>query len=311
MSICDEREPAPKSSNLCKKASFATGSRGLLFAIAAPLFYVLKSTVLKLAPSTNLETLVFFRFFFDFLILSPFFIKYRKNIHLLKIHLHLFRAVLAALALALSTYGIKNLTLADSILLETTIPLFIPLIFWAWFRQRISTGAVFILLMGFFSLFLLLKPKLDILHLAVLAPLGMAFLTATTSTFIHVLSKTEHPIALLFYYYCFCGFLTFFPFIASWEGVAPSSWIYFVLISIFGVLFQVTNILAFRTLPIHVAGNFIYFAVFYGVLFDWLFWNASLSMSQILGGSLLILSGIFIARENKRLQLTELQAAKE
>ncbi|HSX25886.1 MAG TPA: hypothetical protein VLE89_02630, partial [Chlamydiales bacterium] len=26
MSICAEREPAPKSSNLCKKASFATGS---------------------------------------------------------------------------------------------------------------------------------------------------------------------------------------------------------------------------------------------------------------------------------------------
>ncbi len=149
-----------------------------------------------------------------------------------------------------------------------------------------------------------MKPKLDILHLASFASLGTALTAAITKVSISKLSKTEHPIAILFYFNLFIGMLSLLPCIYSWKNI-PSLyyldfWFPFIFISLFNVLFHYSVIRACNLIPLHVVGNFTYFVVLFGAFFGWLIWKETLSTAQIFGGALLMGSGLLLIRENER-----------
>jgi drug/metabolite transporter (DMT)-like permease len=278
--------------------------KGLAFALLAPLLYALKSAGIKFAPPANVEFFVFFRFVFDFLILAPFFIMYRDKLRSKQLPLHFMRAILVAASIYCSVYGIRHLALVDAVLLENTLPLFIPLIAWGWRGQKVTPYSMFILAVGFLAVFFILKPKLDILHWASLASIATGFLAAITTVSITKLSTTEHLLAILFYFNLFSGAIAFIPCAYTWESIPSiasfSFWLPFVLISFFGVLFQYAITRAYSLIPSHVAGNFAYFGVLFSALLGWLIWEESLSVNQILGAGLLIGTGLLMIRENQR-----------
>lgn len=278
--------------------------KGLAFALLAPLLYSLKSVGIKFAPPARPEFFVFFRFVFDFLFLTPFFILYKNKLHSRQLPLHFMRSILVAVSIYCSVYGIRHLTLVDATLLENTLPLFIPLITWVWYGQKVTPYILFILALGFLAVFFILQPKLDILHLASLASIATGFTAAITTVCISKLSTTEHLVAILFYFNLFSGAVAFIPCVCTWESTLPmttlSFWLPFVLISLFGVLFQYAITRAYSLIPSHVAGNFAYFGVLFSAFFGWLIWEESLSVNQVLGAGLLIGTGTLMIRENQR-----------
>jgi drug/metabolite transporter (DMT)-like permease len=277
--------------------------KGLGFAILASFLYALKSAAIKFAPSAKVEFFVFFRFLLDFLLLTPFFLVHRKQLHFKQLPLHFLRAIFVTISIYCSVYGIRHLALVDAILLENTLPLFIPLIAWVWHKQKITLKSFFILLLGFSSLFFLLKPELNIVHLASLASIGAGFASAMSAMSVRTLSKTEHPIAILFYFNAFAGALALVPLAYTWEGMpswSASFWLPFLLISVFGVLFQYAMNRAYSLISPHVVGNFVYFQVLFSAFFGWTIWHEHVNAMQVLGGILLIGSGFLMIRENKQ-----------
>jgi drug/metabolite transporter (DMT)-like permease len=277
--------------------------KGLAFAILAPLLYTVKSVGIKFAPPAKVEFFVFFRFVFDFLLLTPFFILQRDKLRSKRLPLHLVRAIFVAISIYCSVYGIRHLALVDAVLLENTGVLFIPLVAWAWHRQKITAYYFFILALGFLAVFFLLKPKLDILHLASFASIGTGLAVSITTVSISKLSKTDHLLAILFYFNLFSGALSLIPCLYTWESTPTmasfSFWLPFLLISFFGVLSQYAMIKAYSLIPPHVAGNFAYFGVLFSAFFGWLLWEESLSGMQVLGGGLLIGTGLLMIRKNQ------------
>ncbi len=285
--------------------------KGIAFSLLASLLYALKSAAIKSAPPIKVEQIVFLRYLFDFLILSPFFLKAGKKLLSKKLPLHMVRASLIVLSACCSVYGIKNLVLVDALLLENTMPLFIPLVLWVWHRQKINLYSVFILFIGFSSVFFLLKPKLNILHIASFASLATGLFSAISTVSIKTLSKTESSIAIYFYYNIFAGALAFCLCAYSWEGL-PSIplpfWLPLVLNSVLGVLFQFSIIQAYRLISPHVVGGIAYFGILFSALLGWLIWKEPLDMMQILGGALLVGSGLLMILESRRKTLSEQQS---
>lgn len=282
---------------------FDSQQKGLALAFLASLLYTLKSAAIKFAPAAELEFFVFFRFLFDFLLLAPFFLKYRDKLKCKQPKLYFSRAIVASLSIYCSVYGIRHLTLVDAVLLENTLPLFIPLVAWVWLKQKISVSSCCILVLGFCSVFLILRPKLDILHLASFASVGTGLASATTAVIISRLSKTEHPLTILFYFNLFSLAISIMPCLYTWKGLPPFSfsfWLPFVFISFFGVLFQYAITRAYSLAMPYIAGNFSYFGVLFSALIGWLFWQEGLSPMKILGGVLLVGSGLLMIRENQR-----------
>lgn len=277
--------------------------KGIAFALLGSLIYALKSVGVKCAPPARIEFFVFVRFVFDFLLLLPFFILHRNKLRSKQPLLHGVRAIFVVIAITCSVYGMRHLALVDATLLEMTLPLFVPLVAWIWQGKKIKISSFFLLVLGFTSIFMLVKPKLDIFHLASFASVGTGLCTAITSVSINKLSTTDHPLALLFYYYVFSAVLTLIPFAATWENypqmATVSFWLPFVFISLCGVLFQYTMIKAYSLNPPHIAGNFVYFGILFNAFFGWLIWEETLSVMQILGGVLLIGSGMLIVKNQR------------
>jgi drug/metabolite transporter (DMT)-like permease len=213
--------------------------------------------------------------------------------------MYLGRSAVVALSIYCSIYGIKHLALGDAILLQYTLPLFIPLMHWLFYRRRVSRKSVYLLMMGFLSLFFLLKPNLDILHLASFASLSVGVLGAVMAVTLHELSKTEHTVAILFYSTLIAGLVSAIPCIYTWEQVPFSVlWIYIVPISVVGLIHQYLITRAYALASPHLVGGFIYFCVLFSVLFGWLVWDERLDSMKILSGVFLILCGVMLVREN-------------
>lgn len=276
-------------------------AKGAAFAILSALLYALKSALIKFAPQIPLEVMVFMRYFFDFIILSPFFIIYWKKLSTKNFFMHVLRGIIAVVSIRFSIYGMRNLVLVDAILLENTMSLFLPLVAWVRYREKISLNSIWILVLGFSSLFLLLKPKMEIMRLASFASIGTGFLCALQAMNIKTLSKNNHQLNILFYYTVFSGGLSLFPCLRNWDSTHIfTHWWIFALISLFGVLFQYALTRTYSLIPFHVAGSLEYSSVLFSALLGWIIWQETLDIMQICGGILLIGSGILMLWQNKR-----------
>ena len=209
------------------------------------------------------------------------------------------RSTLVALSIYCSIYGIKHLALADAILLQYTLPLFIPLVYWIFYRKKVSAKAVCLLFVSFVSLFFLLKPTFDIFHLASFASLSVGILGAMMAVTLHELSKTEHTIAILFYSTLIAGSISAIPCIHSWEQVPFSVlWIYIFPISVLGLIHQYLITRAYTLAAPYLIGGFLYFCVLFSALFGWLIWGETMGGMEILSSILLVLCGVLMVREN-------------
>src|SRR5579862_8058328 len=284
--------------------------QGIAFSILAPLLYTLRSIAIKSAPPLKAEQVVFLRFVFDFLILVPFFFTARKKLSSQRLPLYFMRALCVVLCAWCSVYGITHLLLVDALLLENTMGLFIPVILWIWHRQKISLASWLILFLGFSSLFFILKPKLNILHVAGFASLATGLLSAISTVAINTLSKTESPSTMFFYFNIFTGSIAVALCAYSWDGfpvlsISPTFWLPLLMNSLCGLLFQFTIIRAYSLISPHIVGSFAYFGILFSALFGYVLWNEPLDSIQIFGGMILIGSGLLIILENKRSTISE------
>ncbi|MBX3718267.1 MAG: DMT family transporter [Parachlamydiales bacterium] len=295
------------------RIAFENSKKGIIFAILAPLFYALKSSTVKLALPIKVEQLWFLRLIFDIIILSPLFFRNRKCFSSRHLFLHFFRAALVTFLSFISVYMIRKLALTDVILLESSFPLFIPLVLWIWHRKKITLYSWIILLLGFLSIFFLTKLRLDYGYMASCIGLGIALLTAVALVTVNTLATTESSISILFYYYLFSVMITLSFCTFSWDGIPTIPavfWLPFIFHSIFGVLFQYSVVQAYSLIAAHYVGAFSYFAILFSTLFSWLIWKESLSGVQIIGGVLLIVLGLLIICERGKKSFLEIKPKK-
>lgn len=274
--------------------------KGVLFAILSSLFFVLRSSIIKSTPVERVETLMVFRFFLDLLILAPFFFKYRYFLKTKRLRLYLGRSIAVAISIYCSIYGIRHLALSDAILLQYTLPLFIPLMHWIFYRKKASSKSVILLFLGFVSIFFLLKPNLHIFQIGSLASLSVGVMGAFMAVTSHELSKTEHIIAILFYCTLIAGFISIIPCLHSWEKIPISVLlIYIAPISILGLIQQYLIVRAYALASPHLVGSFVYFCVLFSALLGWLIWDETLGAVKVLSGIFLILCAVMMVRENR------------
>lgn len=217
--------------------------------------------------------------------------------------MHALRALFATASIFCSVYGIRHLALVDAIILENTLPLFIPLVIWVWHKEKISPLSWVPLIIGFSSLFLILKPKLQIFHIASFASIGTGLASACSSVSIRTLSKTESPITILFYFNLISGLITFAPCVNHWETIPFTAEFFspFVIVSFFGVAFQYCITRAYALVKTHLVGSFVYFSVLYSALFGWIFWKEQVDLMQIFGAIMLVSAGLYILRVRRPL----------
>ena len=277
--------------------------RGASFIIAAELVLTINGAIVKLV-STGLpnEMIVFFRNLFGLLILMPIFIHQGKEIiHTEKIHLHIIRGLSGITAMYSFFYVLANLEIANAMLIKATVPIFIPVVALCWLKEDISIIARLAIAIGFFGVFLILKPGTDF-NWVMLVGLVSAIFVSISMVTIRKLSATEPAVRTVLYFAIFASLFSIVPLFWAWKTPTLEQWLMLMGIGLCATLVQLLTTRGYASAPASQVGFFSYSSVLFGAVIGWLFWKELWDINSLIGAVFIVIAGLLMLRNRQKLQ---------
>lgn len=265
--------------------------------ISSALFSCMGAFV-KMASSTlPNEMIVFFRNAFGVLFLLPFISRHGwQGLRTNFFFLHFVRAISGLLAMYCFFYVISRMRLAEAVLLNYTMPLFIPVIASVWLKEQMSPKIWWGILIGFVGVLFILRPGRGLYNMIAVAGLAAGILAAFAQVAVRRLTKTESTIRIVFYFAFISLIVAFIPMIRVWVIPEPRVWVYLAMVGLLATIAQLFLTKAFSCAPAAQVGPFIYAAVVFSGFIDWGVWKVLPDLFFLLGAVLICMAGVLTIR---------------
>ena len=272
--------------------------RGAFFIVTAELSFALSAALIKLVSgSLPNESIVFFRNLFGLFILIPLLFKAGHQILQTNcLHLHLFRSGIGMGAMYCFFYSLARLPLADSMLIKSTIPLIIPFISLAWLKETLSRRIIVAGLLGFFGVFLILKPDGNNTNWVSLVALGSSLMAALAFVTVRQLSSTEPPLRIVAYFAIVGLSISAIPLTWTWQTPTLGQCVMLLGVGLTTTIGQLLLTRGYQNAPASSVGIFTYTSVPFGTFLGWLFWQELLEPKFYLGAILIVVAGVLVLK---------------
>ena len=272
---------------------------GLAFILLSVFFASLMVIIIKyLSESINIYTILFYRGFFGFIFVLIFFLKIDFNIlYTNRIHIHLIRSIVNALALYFWFKSLTLSTLADISAIGNSAPIFATLLAVLFMKEKIILSRMFAILFGFIGVMIILNPNFSDVNIGHYYALIAAILWGFLVVFLKNLSKTENAFSVIFYFqlFLFLSFgILFYDFIEIPNNL---NFIYILLLALFGNLSQICYFQALKFKDITFISPFEYLRFLFLTVFGIIFFYEYPSIGTYIG-SIIIFFGIIILNYN-------------
>lgn len=249
--------------------------RGALLMVLAALFFAGMSAAVKGALESLPNTMVvFFRNAVALVVLVPWLLRHGPAaLKTAEPGGHLVRALAGLAAMYCFFYAIGHLPLADAVLLNYTLPLFLPLIERFWLGEPIRRQLWGPILLGFVGILIILRPGSGLFEAVALLALVAAVFAATAQVGIRRLTRTEPVARIVFYFSAIATVVSAVPLLGSWRNPSPEGWAALLIAGLLGVVGQFLLTGAYASAPAAWVGPFLYTSVVFSGLLDWLVWN--------------------------------------
>lgn len=212
------------------------------------------------------------------------------------------RSVLGFIALSFFYYAVVELPLGDVTTIHYTSPVFTALIAAFFLKERSSRMIWIGALMSLSGVMLVAQPSFifggeGLPHLAVMAAIGGAVLSAGAYTYVRKLRETDHHLVVI-YWFCALGVLLSLPFalaVSLWP--TPTEWLFLLGV---GLTTQVAQVFLTRGLHLIPAGKAtsvgylqIVFAFFWGIVI----FGDVLTVWNLIGAAVIIAGVLLVARQ--------------
>jgi drug/metabolite transporter (DMT)-like permease len=266
--------------------------------VAASFLFSAMSVFVKLsARELPNAMVVFFRTSLGLVLLSAWVFGAAKvSLRTERLREHVVRAVVGMAAMYCFFYGIAHLGLAEALLLNYSLPLFVPLIERAWLKEPIPRGIWPALLVGFVGLALILKPGMGMLRPAALVGLLGALLGASAQVGVRGLTRTEPVFRIVFYFSALSTLIAAPAAVLSWRTPSASLVLVLLALGASAAIAQLFMTRAYGSAPAARVGPFIYTSVLFAAGFDWLVFDQLPDGLSLAGAALVASAGIFALR---------------
>lgn len=281
--------------------------RGALWMVlACACFSSMNGIVRHLAADLEPLVIVFFRCLFGMVAMAPWLMRSGlASLYTRRPWLHAARAALGVVAMGAWFTGLGMMPLAEAVALSFTTPLFASiaavLILGEVMRARRWSATI----IGFAGAMIILRPGLVTLDVAVALIIGAALLMSISQTLVKLLSRGEHPNAIVFWLVFLLTPLSLIPALAVWQTPSGEQFLWLLALGAVATLghqamarsFAVADITAvlpidFIRLPFATAIGFFAFAE----LPDMWTW---------VGAAVIVASAVYIAHREARLRRAE------
>jgi len=269
----------------------------LLMVASAILFASMAASVRVIARELPNAPIVFFRHFIMLVFLLPWLLREGRGALLTDdFKGHLLRGLSGVAAVACYFYAIARMRLADAVLLNQSIPLFVPLIERAWLGERIPARLWRVLLVGFAGLLLILRPGIGVFETAALFGLASAALASIAQVGIRRLTRTEPVTRIVFYFGLIASVAAAPPAVLTWRSPTLHTWGVLLLMAVFATVGQLTLTRAYVYAPAARVGPFLYAGPVFAGLLDWMIWGRLPDLLFVAGAVLVVAAATLALR---------------
>lgn len=210
--------------------------------------------------------------------------------------LHLIRAVLGIIMLAAFIKSLETLALTDAYSVFFVAPLLITALSVWWLKDTVRPSQWAAIVLGLLAVLYMLKPDgNELLSIGALMALISALCYAVSNILVRKLAQSDHAGNLVFWLMTLIGLGAFVLAQPSWQPLQwQAHWPLFLAIGLTGTAGQILITQAFRLAPPSMIAPFEYTALVWGLGFDLFVWQVWPDRDMLIGGSVIIASGMLV-----------------
>ena len=271
--------------------------RGALYMVVSALLFALMSVAVKIASASLPNVVVvFFRSGFGLLTLIPFIVG--LDLRTSQVREHLIRSLAGIASMYCFFYTIAHMRLADAVLLNYSLPIFIPFVESAWLGEAFPRRLWIPVVVGFLGVIVILRPGSGLMQPVALLGVASALFAAVAQVGVRRLTRTEPVARIVFYFAIIATFLSAFPTVADWRAPQGLVWLAAAAMGLSATLGQLAMTRAYAHAPASQVGPFVYSSVVFAAGLDWLFWRKLPDAFTVAGGALVVAAGMLSLRLN-------------
>ncbi len=284
------------TTELASRSDNDTGRGIALMVLAVGLYSIMDAMVKWLGPSYPTLELVFFRSLFAFVPIA--YVLWRSG-SLVALRTrnplgHAGRALAGLVSLSLFFYAYTRMPLANVVAISFAAPLLVTALSVPLLGERVGRRRWTAMSVGFLGVVIMVKPDAGMFDRTAILALSATVFYALVIVSIRKLSRTETPLAIVFYYALTSTLVTgaVLPFI--WVMPDAEGWVLLILVGVIGGMAQFAMTHAFRLADVSVIAPFDYMHIFWAALLGFFIWGEVPGNSIWIGVPIVMASGIYI-----------------
>ena len=273
--------------------------RGVIWLLIGSLAFACNDAVIKhMGTKFDPYQLALARYVVGLVVLAPVFISMGvTGLKTRRIGLHLTRLVIACAAQVGVFYAVIHLYLADATAIAFSRPLFTTVVAVFLLSEIVSGRRWAATLVGFLGVLIMVRPGHAGFDPVAIVALIAALAFAVGNILIRLMSDTEPPNRILFYYHA-GGTLVFLgPAIWVWQIPTNSEWLLLCLIGILTTIGMIGFVRGFAAGEANIVGPIEYIRLIYAVLIGFIIFGELPSLWTWAGAIIIIASTLYIARD--------------
>jgi drug/metabolite transporter (DMT)-like permease len=209
--------------------------------------------------------------------------------------LHLLRGLLMVGVILGFVYAVRVLSLADAYSIFLASPLIVTALSAPLLKEHVQWRNWLVILAGLTGVLLMLRPSASsLMTLGALAALLSATAYALGAIALRVVTRTDTTSSVVFWTIALMTACTAVLAVRGWVPLRSQHWGLLAAMGVFGAIGQSLLTEAFRAAPPAIVAPFEYTALLWGMAIDWTFWGVLPSARVLLGGGIVICSGLYL-----------------
>ena len=209
--------------------------------IISIIFGTLMGTFIKLAQEElNVFTTGFLRFFFGFLIITPYILKTKFEVFSTKnLKIHILRSALNLPAMLLGFAALAMLPLEKMTAIHFIVPIIVTILAVIFLKEKIYLYRSIALVMGFLGMLIILRPGIIDISIGIYMALISSLIWSVVIILTKKVSKDDSAITILSHQYVYMSLFSFPLVIYFWDQPSLKTIIYILCAAMSGTILHI------------------------------------------------------------------------
>ena len=280
-------------------ASSATKSKAFILMTASMFCFACMGTAIHGVQDMHITQMVFIRNVLSLGLMTAWFLWIHKGFTPLKtdkLKQHFFRSLVGVIGMHLWFASLILLPLNTAMALSFTIPIFSTILAGPMLGERVGIRRWSAVIVGFLGVLVIIPPGMEIVDSGTIVALSASMVIAITGIMIKSLTRTDHPVGIIYYMTIFMTLFSLPLAIYFWDDVSVQQFNIILLIAIFSMAAHMLMTRAFQMADLTTLMPIDYTRLIFTAILAYFFFSEVITINTIMGAAIIAGSGLYIAR---------------